>query len=126
MKKCFKCSKVKPISEFYRHSGMSDGRLGKCKHCTIKESIRRKKENIESYREWNRKWSLTWAKKNPEKIKAYKKVLHAVKTGKLIRKPCVKCGQKAQAHHEDYSKPLIVKWLCPKHHSYEHKKTRVL
>ena len=37
-KKCFKCNKVKPVSEFYKHPEMSDGLLGKCKLCTRKDT----------------------------------------------------------------------------------------
>ena len=37
--------------------------------------------------------------------------------GKVKRQPCEVCGaQPAEAHHEDYSKPLDVEWLCPTHH----------
>lgn len=37
--------------------------------------------------------------------------------------PCVKCGNiKSQAHHEDYSKPLKVTWLCAIHHTELHRK----
>jgi hypothetical protein len=33
--------------------------------------------------------------------------------GKLIPKPCENCGSvDSQKHHEDYRKPLVVKWLC--------------
>ena len=57
-----------------------------------------------------------------ERQRAYAKVALAHDSGKLFRKPCVVCGElKSHAHHEDYSKPLDVIYLCPKHHSAVHK-----
>jgi len=39
-----------------------------------------------------------------------------VKRGKLKRQPCP-CGEiNSQMHHEDYSKPLEVIWLCRQCH----------
>lgn len=50
------------------------------------------------------------------------KVKWAVKSGKLKRKPCEVCGKKrTEGHHDDYSKPLVVVWLCRKHHVERHK-----
>ncbi len=47
---------------------------------------------------------------------------HAIRTGQLLRKPCEVCGATpAQAHHEDYFKPLEVHWLCPKDHAAKHR-----
>lgn len=47
----------------------------------------------------------------------------AVRAGKLIRRACEMCGElKSHAHHEDYDKPLEVRWLCAKHHRWEHLK----
>lgn len=31
---------------------------------------------------------------------------------------------KVQAHHDDYSKPLEVRWLCVPHHALHHKQLR--
>ena len=46
-----------------------------------------------------------------------------VKTGRIVRKPCEVCGnERSQAHHEDYAKPLEVRWLCQKHHQAEHRR----
>ena len=50
------------------------------------------------------------------------KVALAKRKGILIPKPCEICGKKALAHHEDYSKPLKVKWICSHHHSWIHMK----
>lgn len=33
-KTCFKCSNMRPLSEYYKHKQTSDGLLGKCKSCT--------------------------------------------------------------------------------------------
>jgi len=60
---------------------------------------------------------------NPEKPRAYGIVMRAIRSGKLKRQPCEVCGTlKVVAHHEDYSKPLEVNWLCRKHHNEHHRK----
>jgi ribosomal protein S27AE len=58
---------------------------------------------------------------HPERNRARARVNYAIRTGKLVRQPCEICGDpKSQAHHEDYSKPLEVRWLCDKHHKETH------
>lgn len=56
------------------------------------------------------------------KTKAQQLCQKAIRDGVLDRQPCEKCGtEKVHAHHTDYSKPLDVMWLCPKHHKEWHK-----
>jgi ribosomal protein S27AE len=44
--------------------------------------------------------------------------------GKIIRQPCENCGDLfAEKHHDDYSKPLEVRWLCRPCHLVFHKET---
>jgi hypothetical protein len=48
-------------------------------------------------------------------------VNRAVKAGRLLALPCEKCGEaRAEAHHDDYTKPLDVRWLCKSHHIEAH------
>lgn len=62
-----------------------------------------------------------WQKANPEKRKAHKLVEMALRSGSITRSSCERCGSaNAQAHHDDYTKPLDVIWLCPKDHKARH------
>lgn len=40
--------------------------------------------------------------------------------GLLKINTCEICGKKAEKHHDDYSKPLEVRWLCREHHLENH------
>lgn len=58
------------------------------------------------------------------KIRARQSVRLAVKQGKIIKKEtCEVCGSNRfiQAHHDDYSFPLDIRWLCAKHHQEWHR-----
>lgn len=45
-----------------------------------------------------------------------------IKRGRLVRLPCEVCGTApAEAHHDDYAKPLDVRWLCSTHHREHHR-----
>lgn len=46
----------------------------------------------------------------------------AVKRGELVRGVCEVCGSdKAEGHHEDYDRPLCVRWMCRLHHAQFHR-----
>lgn len=65
--------------------------------------------------------SVKFRRENPEKYAAHVAVSNAVRDGKLKKQPCIVCKSgDAHAHHEDYSKPLDVIWLCPEHHQQYH------
>lgn len=62
-----------------------------------------------------------WVEKNPHKRKAHHAVASAVKIGELKKGVCavgVDCNGRIEAHHDDYSKPLDVRWLCKRHHAH--------
>ena len=64
-------------------------------------------------------YSRTWRQKNPEKYKAQNAVNNAIRDRKLTKGTCEECGsEEVEAHHDDYSKPLEVRWLCVKHHGF--------
>jgi len=57
----------------------------------------------------------------PERVHARNLLDKAVRQGKITRLPCEVCGNpKTEAHHENYSKPFDVQWLCKKHHNEIH------
>lgn len=77
------------------------------------------KKNKETYKKYIANTSIRvskWRKNNPQKVKAHRLVFVALRNKTLKKKDCF-CGKtKVEAHHENYSKPLKVKWLCKKHH----------
>lgn len=64
-----------------------------------------------------------WASKHAIKRHAHNAVSNAIRDGKLAPQPCERCGDAigVQAHHEDYTKPLDVNWLCPSCHGLRHR-----
>ena len=57
---------------------------------------------------------------HPDRYHATNLLQSAKMLGKIVPEPCRVCGGKGEAHHEDYSKPLDVMWLCRKHHMELH------
>lgn len=60
---------------------------------------------------------------NKELQNAHMEVQRALRSG-VLQKPdyCSECGKKIKvyAHHEDYTKPLAVTWLCARCHKILH------
>jgi hypothetical protein len=131
MKECFKCHEVLPLSEFYRHPQMGDGHLGKCKRCTRRDVQERRRVNHDHYLTYDRERSKrperraaleASKKRNPLHEWARQATVSAVNRGVLVKQPCEVCGaEKVDAHHEDYTQPLAVRWLCRTHHMELHR-----
>lgn len=139
-KACFKCLVVKPLSDYYRHPQMGDGRLGKCKECTkrdVQENYRRDPSARAAYeirrnqdperRAAAKRYQKASRLRDPMKYEARMAVSNAVRDGRLTRMPCEKCGTtvRVHGHHDDYNKPLDVRWLCHKHHMEHHGKSDI-
>lgn len=128
-KKCFKCGAQKELSEFYKHVAMGDGYLNKCKECTKKDALENRLKNIDRIRAYDRArgsrqgpgYCKSYRLRFPSKYKAHSMVNYHIKTGNLVRHTCEVCGEKnTVAHHDDYSQPLNVRWLCYVHHAQWH------
>ena len=122
VKTCNDCYKEKPISDFYKSAINKDGLLGRCKACRKqKVSDNRGNKKLLSYNQVapHKKF---WLAENKIKKKAHQMVAYAIQKGDLVRQPCERCGtdKAVIAHHEDYTKPLDVVWLCAHHHRERH------
>ena len=59
------------------------------------------------------------------KREARRQVSAAIQHGAMVKQPCVVCGaRQSEGHHDDYSRPLDVIWLCRRHHVARHKELR--
>lgn len=93
------------------------------------ENYRKKKKEyhkkwLEKNRDSQKEASKLHKKRNPEKVRARDLLRKAVYYGK-IEKPsfCQKCKKiknRIEGHHEDYSKPYDVVWLCVSCHRKLH------
>jgi hypothetical protein len=129
-KTCFKCGTEKPVTEYYKHKQMADGHLNKCKACT--------KTDVKAHRQDPRYrakvlaydrargsrqspgYIREWRRKNPDKYRAHMLVATNLKSPGV----CSECDSTyhIEAHHDDYSKPLDVRWLCAACHKQHHAK----
>lgn len=120
-KRCFKCLEEKPLTDFYAHRMMKDGRLNKCKVCNRKDVQENYEKRIDQYRTYDQKRG--YRPGDQYKVTARRAVKKALISGDLVKGDCeiaVDCKGRIEGHHDDYSKPLMVRWLCKKHHAEFH------
>jgi hypothetical protein len=67
-----------------------------------------------------------WRERNKNKLYAQRMVFTAVRNKSIKKSHCVICNDiNVEAHHPNYNEPLVVMWLCKKHHILEHKMNRM-
>ncbi len=70
-----------------------------------------------------RRWQIASGEEARERKRARRRVATAVANGSLVRPAtCEACGKQCtpEAHHDDYAKPLVVRWLCSGCHGAQH------
>ena len=127
---CNKCKISKDESEFYPRNKV-------CKECTktrvaeyvktnvgmaVKKAAAKKHAQTEKGRKTQKKADAKYKsnEKNRKKIRAKDAIKRAIKSGLIKKMPCEICGDNGVAHHDDYDKPLDVRWLCQLHHKRWH------
>lgn len=105
---CLCCGKKKLRVDF-----VGDSKY--CNECKRIETVGKTKRHRESHKIWQKTQGV-------EQTCAKQIVYYLKKMGLIVPQPCECCGNKiAQAHHDDYNFPWIVRWLCKKCHDEWHK-----
>lgn len=118
-KRCPRCGITKPRGDFYHDCNRQNGFSSYCRACH--------NERLRQHPKRQKKAARKWSENNPEKIRAQAAVHNALARGKLTKpEHCESCGRslpkaRLDGHHEDYSKPLDVDWLCRQCHVDRHK-----
>lgn len=98
---CAKCKEVLDLTRIFRQSY--------CKECHAEYQRNNRRKHNE----------LTPQAKKKANARSYAN--RYIKYGIIKKQPCSECGcEDAEMHHEDYSKPLDVKWLCRPCHLQHH------
>lgn len=134
---CRLCRRELPFEKLIPQADCLYGYQARCRECEAKKArerykknphkhILRKVEYLKTERGKQSQYGVTKRQmvKYPEKSRARARLRYALKAG-TIRKPdaCQSCeatGQRIEGHHDDYSKPLVVLWLCPSCHRERH------
>jgi len=123
------CGEAKYAADFY------PGQRNKCKACVCARVRANRAEKVEYYRAFDRQRYKRPERKaytdgrvsgyiaaHPKARAAHSAVNNAVRDGRLKKGPCDVCGGTVavHAHHDDYDRPMTVRWLCVPHHAQWH------
>jgi len=134
-RKCRVCGEDKPIDQMATKHTAPGGKANICKPCDCTRLQRQyvadhdrirsqRKVHYQEHREALIQVKLT--RYRGEEYYARQEAYKARKRGTLVpTAACADCGISDGAihgHHEDYSQPLSVEWLCPACHGKRHRK----
>lgn len=110
---------IEQVREYDRKRGRTEEHNKMNRACS--RSLKEKNPN--EYKRQITKASQKYKRAHPDKRHTYSVVWNKLNSKKLIRKPCEVCATilKVEAHHDDYSRPLEIRWLCKKHHMELHR-----
>jgi hypothetical protein len=130
---CHDCQTAKPLDQFYLKA---NGRPRS--YCRACENLRSRRWAIDhperirlAMRRADAKRAASKSARNHAyearhrlEREAYSAVAAALDSGLLKREHCLIChSPRTEGHHDDYSKPLAVRWLCdPCHHMWHRTK----
>lgn len=135
--RCGTCGRFLPFDGFYKTNRTLLGIKSQCKAChsecsirtrdkdnhRIKSRERARKKFIEDPEYFRAQWRSRPRRTGPKQDA--RQIVHlALRIGALVKpSACEACGEhkKLTAHHEDYMRPLDVRWLCYLCHAQEHR-----
>jgi hypothetical protein len=138
-KRCSICKEDKPVTEFSPCKNLRLGVACWCKPCNAKRTREYRARNIEKvraserlrasterHRQINNAATHRYKLKNKSKRRASGFINRGIADGSIVRpvacetRGCI--AVKLNAHHDDYSKPFDVRWLCVLCHREFHSK----
>jgi len=131
-KQCRRCADTRPLAEFRRDARMRGGFSNVCGPCARRDHNAHYAATRARRAEYERtRYQANPARRNraepPEKRRARTAVKLALRSGRLTRQPCEACGHATtEAHHDDYARPLSVRWLCHTCHGLAHRRDALL
>lgn len=118
---CLRCQELKDIPDYRARDGWY-----LCRPCfnaarSKGAGQRTRTERVRAYEAKRARLRIADPAERP-RIVARKRIQQKIQRGKIARGSCEVCGATpAEAHHDDYSKPLDVRWLCRPHHREHHR-----
>jgi hypothetical protein len=139
---CGRCREFFPRDDFYANKRTVLGIKSECRKCHTATTI--KSRDQELARKTNAAYMARARAADPETFRARERVAsrgrvkdektaaraalnNAVKRGDVVKpKTCESCGEERRltGHHDDYTAPLQVRWLCYGCHGREHRRVQ--